>query len=282
MSRATRPEGVITRGTTAPNRLRRMDRWIVHRLGSALRSSLVAGQSPLVVDLGFGDSPVTTIELARRLTERIGPGIRVVGLEIDPERVARARAACQGRGDTDVLVHVGGFELAVPGGQRPLVVRAANVLRQYPAGEVGAAWSLMSARLAPGGIIVEGTCDEVGRLSSWVAIPAQAAVPDSFTLSVDLNALDRPSRVAERLPKALIHHNVAGQPVHDLLQGLDRAWERAAALAVFGSRQRWVAAVRDLRGQGIPVRDDPRRWRLGELTVPWAVVAPATRAGSGA
>jgi len=31
----SRPQGTITRGTTNPNRLRRLDRWIAHRMGSA-------------------------------------------------------------------------------------------------------------------------------------------------------------------------------------------------------------------------------------------------------
>ena len=48
MSRASRPVGTITRGTTHPNRLRRVDRWIAHAGGRALR----AAADPVVVDLG--------------------------------------------------------------------------------------------------------------------------------------------------------------------------------------------------------------------------------------
>jgi hypothetical protein len=80
--------------------------------------------------------------------------------------------------------------------------------------------------------------------------------------------------VAERLPKALIHRNVRGEPVHAYLAAVDAAWDRAAAQASYGVRQRWVATCASLREQGWPVLDGPRRWRLGELGVAWAVVAP--------
>lgn len=269
---SARPLGSITRGTTHPNRLRRFDRWIVHRLGPTLR----AASDPVVVDLGFGASPVTTIELADRLAAGVGRPVRVVGLEIDPERVSAAQQVAR----PGVRFARGGFEVPLPGEERALLVRAANVLRQYTQDEVPDAWAMLARRLAPGGLVVEGTCDEVGRLASWVAIPAPIAggalgpvVPLSLTLSVDLRHLERPSQVAVRLPKALIHRNVPGAGVHALLRELDRAWERAAPQGVFGPRQRWLSAVGALREAGWPVADGPTRWRLGECTVDWRAVA---------
>jgi hypothetical protein len=80
--------------------------------------------------------------------------------------------------------------------------------------------------------------------------------------------------VAERLPKALIHRNVPGEPIHALLRDLDATWARASPLSVYGPVQRFVAAVEALRSDGRPVEGGPKRWRLGELTVPWASVAP--------
>ena len=56
--------GLATRGTTAPNRLRRVDRWLTGVHGGLLRGAL---EAPLVVDLGYGGSPVTTVELFGRL-----------------------------------------------------------------------------------------------------------------------------------------------------------------------------------------------------------------------
>src|SRR4051794_19767824 len=78
-----RPAGVITRGTTNSNRLRRVDRWLTGVHGRLLRGAA----DPLVVDLGYGASPVTTVELLRRL-RTVRADVRVVGFEIDPERVS--------------------------------------------------------------------------------------------------------------------------------------------------------------------------------------------------
>ena len=64
----------------------------------------------------------------------------------------------------------GGFEVPLPGSGRPVLIRAANVLRQYDEDEVAAVWARLCARLAPGGLLVEGTCDEIGRRHVWVAL----------------------------------------------------------------------------------------------------------------
>jgi hypothetical protein len=253
--------GRPTRGTTHPNRLRRVDNWLAATHGWRLR----AAPDPLVVDLGYGASPVTTVQLAARLA-KVRADVRVVGLEIDPGRVADAQPA----GDPPrVEFRRGGFELA---GLRPVLVRAMNVLRQYDESEVDGAWARMRAMLAPGGVLVEGTCDELGRVAAWVVL--DAAGPRTLTLAARLSTLDSPGTLAERLPKALIHRNVAGNGVHDLFVALDRAWRAAAPYAAFGVRQRWVRTVAAVRTAGWPVLDRPVRWRLGELTVAWSAVRP--------
>ncbi len=267
----SRPVGAVTRGTTNPNRLRRVDRWLVGPQGWRLRR--YAG-TPVVVDLGYGASPVTAVELSDRL-RRVRPDVVVIGLEIDPERV-RAAAPLARPG---LEFRLGGFEVPLPGGGRPVVVRAFNVLRQYDESEVGTAWDLVRARLAPDGLLAEGTCDELGRLAAWVMVDQDG--PVSLSLSWRLRGLERPSVVAERLPKSLIHRNVPGEPVHAFLADLDDQWARAAALAAYGMRQRFQAAAEGLRKRGWPLLDGPGRWRLGELTVAWAAVAPVGSAGDG-
>ena len=247
-----RPLGSVTRGTTNPNRLRRVDNFIAYRCGTLLREAA----EPLVVDLGYGATPVTAVELRGRLAATVRADVTVVGLEIDPVRVADAQAYA----DPPYLeFRRGGFELA---GLRPVVVRALNVLRQYGEDEVAAAWRAMSGT---GAVLVEGTCDELGRIAAWAVV--EDGTPRTLTLSARLSGLDHPATFAERLPKALIQHNVAGEPIHDLLRALGRAWDTEAT--PFGPRQRWLATVRRMRDQGWPVADGPRRWRLGELTLPW-------------
>jgi hypothetical protein len=257
-------EGRITRGTTGVNRLRRMDRWL------AAQPALRRASDPLIVDLGYGAAHWTSLELLERL-RRVRPDARVVGIEIDPERV-RAAAAFAREG---LSFRLGGFEVPLDGDARPAIIRAANVLRQYDEAEVPAAWALLRSRLQPGGLLLEGTCSEVGRVASWVALDPSG--PVSLTLALHLGSLDElggPSVVAERLPKALIHRNVPGEPVHAMLRDLDAQWARQAPLSTFSPRQRFIAAVRGLREAGWPVLDGPSRWRLGELTVPWSAVAP--------
>lgn len=261
---AEKPVGTITRGTTGPNRLRRADRWLAGPQGWRLRRA----ERPVVVDLGFGATPVTAVELLERL-QRVRAGVEVVGIEIDPARVAAAVPLAR----PGLRFAVGGFEVPLDGASRPVVVRAFNVLRQYAEADVEPAWRTVCRRLAPGGLLVDGTCDEIGRRACWVAV-AEDAGPVSLTLSTRLAGLERPSELAERLPKALIHRNVPGEPVHAFLSALDDAWARAAPLAGFGARQRWQATAAAVRDAGWPVLDGPARWRLGELTVAWDAVRP--------
>jgi hypothetical protein len=252
--------GLPTRGTTRPNRLRRVDRWITGTQSARLRDAV----DPLVVDLGFGTSPVTTVELAERLAD-VRRDVRVLGLEIAPQRVA----AAAGHADPPRLDFAyGGFELA---GRRPVLVRALNVLRQYDEAAAAAAWTEMCGRLAPGGLLVEGTCDELGRRACWVALDASG--PLTITFATRVSTLERPSDLAERLPKALIHRNVPGEPVHAFLTAFNRAWAAGAPYAAFGPRQRWLAAVERLAADGWPVVGGRSRWRLGEVTLRWAAVS---------
>ncbi|MGW5655888.1 class I SAM-dependent methyltransferase [Streptomyces humi] len=253
--------GTVTRGTTNPNRLRRMDRWIAAVHGAELRRA----REPLAIDLGYGAAPWTAVELLGRL-RTVAPRARVVGVEIEPARVAAAKPY-----ERDGLVfRHGGFEIPVP--VRPALIRAANVLRQYDETEVAGVWERLRGRLAPGGLLVEGTCDEIGRRHVWVALGPEG--PRTVTFATRLGSLERPSDLAERLPKALIHRNVPGEPVHAFLRDFDRAWAAAAPYASYGARQRWIRAVRDLTADW-PVTDSPVRWRQGEVTVAWGALAPA-------
>ncbi|SNR48447.1 class I SAM-dependent methyltransferase [Blastococcus mobilis] len=253
--------GLPTRGTTNANRLRRVDQWLLATQVPRLRDSA----RPLVVDLGYGSSAVTTLELVERLSPEVDR-LEVVGLEIDPARVAAVEAD---RDPPRVDFRVGGFELA---GLQPVLVRAFNVLRQYDEESAARAWETMCAALGPGGVVVEGTCDEWGRRSAWVALDADG--PLTLTLATRVADISTPSDLAERLPKALIHRNMPGQPVHAFLRAFDAAWAAAAGLSAFGPRQRWVAAVEALAAEGWPLVGSTRRWRHGEVTVRWSAVAP--------
>lgn len=215
------------------------------------------------IDVGYGASHTTTVEWAGWL-RRCNPGVRVVGLEIEPERVLPPRDG--------VEFQLGGFELA---GMEATIIRAFNVLRQYDVAEVLDAWAMMCSRLRPGGVCIEGTCDELGRRSTWVLLDRSG--PRSLTLAWSPHDVSRPSDVAERLPKALIHNNTPGHRIHEVLTRLDDHWDRAAGWEVFGPRARWRETLRCfLDDAGLPPQTASRR-RLSDntITLPWRMVADA-------
>jgi hypothetical protein len=227
--------------------------------------------NPLAVDLGYGKTPVTAVELLARLA-KVSPTIRVLGIEIDPARVAEAKALEHSR----LAFEHGGFEVPIPKAfsdrEDVDLIRALNVLRQYSESEVLSAWSLMQSRLSKDGLIIEGTCDEIGRVASWITL--DKTKPLTFTISLRLQGLDKPSKVAERLPKILIHKNTPGNKIHRYLQELDLAWDKAVGFGAFGSAQRFVQTAKSLREAGWPIENSPKRWRLGELSVSYEAISP--------
>ena len=242
--------------------MRRVDRWLL-----ATQERLLRHGTPLLVDLGFGASPATAVELFTRVRD-LNPRAEVMGLEIDPARVERAAAEASRPGLSFAL---GGFEL--PTARPPQTVRLFNVLRQYKEEDVPRIWEQLRSALAPGGLVVEGTCDELGRRATWVHL--EAAGPVSLTLATHLASLETPSDLAERLPKALIHRNVPGERVHALFRELDAAWAASSVVAPFGLRQRWRWMAARMVEAGWPVIGDDHRWRQGELSIAWSAVAPA-------
>ncbi|MEY3696864.1 MAG: hypothetical protein RJA41_514 [Actinomycetota bacterium] len=261
-----KPVGRITRGTTAPNRLRRIDRWILHYECSRLRTIA----EPIVVDLGYGATPITAVELRNRLHQHVSPNVKVVGIEIDPLRVAQA----QELSDESLTFIKGGFE--VPTEKPVALIRALNVLRQYEESEVVSAWQQMSKNLLPNGLIIDGTCDEIGRRAVWVAIrklDSGEILPQTLTISTHLASLEKPSDIAPRLPKILIHHNVSGEKIHEVLHQLDKAWAKTSSAQTFGARQHWIAAMDYAKANGLALKDNQSRWRLGEVTLDWSSVS---------
>ncbi|WP_344839238.1 hypothetical protein [Nonomuraea dietziae] len=165
-----KPVGSVTRGTTGVNRLRRADRWLTAVHGRLLR----AAERPLVVDLGYGASHTTTLELFTRV-RAVAPDAEVVGIEIDPARVALARPY-EREGLSFVL---GGFELPVS--RPPTVVRAFNVLRQYGEAEAWGYWDLLRGRLAPRRC--PGGGDLLGdRAQGGVGLPRRVGAEDADVL----------------------------------------------------------------------------------------------------
>jgi len=84
-----RPEGQPTRGKTASNRLRRVDNFVLLYEPSLLSRTDGLFVDSLFVDLGYGFDARTTLESALRF-RRANPSLKILGVEIDKERVDAA------------------------------------------------------------------------------------------------------------------------------------------------------------------------------------------------
>lgn len=270
-----KPEGQPTRGKTARYRLRRVDRFVALYAESLLRREVGETAGAWVVDLGYGAEPVTTLEMARRF-RTINPALPVLGVEIDPERVAAALPFA------DLLTdfRLGGFNLPLreqsPGRrERVRLIRAFNVLRQYDESAVTGAWDRMAESLLPGGLLVEGTSDPTGQL--WVANLLRRKDPaagedgllahEALVFAMARRVPFDPALLQPVLPKNLIHHMLAGEPIHDFFAAWKQAAAVSASLSAWGRRQWFIGAARQLAAWGWQV-DLRARWlRSGYLVV---------------
>ena len=276
-----------TRGKTAPNRLRRVDHLVAAWDAALLRRRDGGFATAPFVDLGFGGSPVTTLELARRL-RRIAPDLPVVGVENDRGRVRTAQAAVAGHGgEPPVRFIEGGFDLGTAAPARG--IRAFNVLRKYEEAHVGPAFRAMGAATLPGGLIVEGTSDPSGRV--WTALLVRRAATDSLVGSaeprLELEAMVfgtnfRASLDAEAfqavLPKRLIHRVVPGEPVHAFMSDWSRLRRIEAGSETWGPRYAFSRLALGLRAAGHAIDAPERHARRGWIiwrTPPVPLTPPA-------
>ncbi len=157
--------GQITRGKTAPNRLRKTDTFL-----AVAYPELVRHMRGLYVDLGYGAYPITSVETLERL-RRLNPALQVLGVEIDPERVAAAEPFAR----PGLAFRLGGFNLPLLPGEMVSVIRAFNVLRQYEEAAVADALVALAGPLTSGGLLLEGTSDPLGRLLTFNLYQKQRA-----------------------------------------------------------------------------------------------------------
>lgn len=273
------PLGQPTRGKTARNRLRRVDNFLILYDPELLRRADDLYAGAFFVDLGYGAEPFTTLESAERL-RRINPALPVLGVEIDPARVAAAQPYA---GDLTQF-RLGGFNLPLrprsDGSQETArAIRAFNVLRQYEESEVTAAWVTMARSLLPGGLLIEGTSEPFGRV--WVANLLRRnlhATPTSLAegatlrhegllFSTNFRLGFDPGQFQAVLPKNLIHRMTPGEPIHALLEAWKRAARETMATRVWGPRQWFVASAQRLAALGYPVSLRPKLLAGGFLLV---------------
>lgn len=257
-----RPQGQPTRGKTALNRLRQVDIYI-----ALAHARVFTSGSPLVIDLGYGAQAWTALEMYERWLP-LNPQLRLLGVEIDPERVAAALPYARA-GVIDFVL--GGFNLAeITGGQKARIIRAYNVLRQYDEREVGDALGTMEQALEPGGLLIEGTSNPTGRIVVFDVYRKRAGDSlrhEELVFGTNFREKHDPVDFQAVLPKRLIHH-----AYDDIPATFFAAWRNAFQLATgagqTGLRRRWLYAARRLREHGgYPVDIRPRIMRRGFLVL---------------
>lgn len=211
--------GQPTRGKTAPNRLRKTDTF----LGVAY-PDFVRHMPGVYVDLGYGAYPITALETLHRL-RRLNPSVRVLGVEIDPQRVAAALPFAE----SGLEFRLGGFNLPLEVGETVSLIRAFNVLRQYDESEVAQALTALAAPLTENGLILEGTSDPLGRLLTFnLYQKTGGALPRiAFVLAPSLRADFTPRQFQAVLPKNFIHHAEPGGAIDRFFAAWHAAWQRA-------------------------------------------------------
>jgi hypothetical protein len=266
-----RPAGQPTRGKTAANRLRRVDNLLLLYDPALLQREEGAYAGAFFVDLGYGAEPLTTLESAARL-RRLNPTLPVLGVEIDPERVAVA----QPYADAHTAFRLGGFNLPLqnrPDGSRETVraIRAFNVLRQYKEHQVAEAYDLLARHTLPGGLLIEGTSDPYGRL--WVANLLRKAnagwMQKALVFSTNFHAGFDPTDFQAVLPKSQIHRVAPGEPIHDFFQAWKRATQTCAPVQTWGLRQWFMASAHQMAERGFRVNLQRKWLAKGYLMWEW-------------
>jgi hypothetical protein len=236
--RSKKPLGTPTRGKTAPNRLRPTDTYL-----ALCHAEFIRTLPGLYVDLGYGGTPQTTLESAARL-RRLNPDLQFLGVEIDPARVEAAREFA-GRG---IEFRLGGFNLPLRGGERAALIRAMNVLRQYPESEYAGSIETLARCLGREGLLLEGTSDPPGRLMVFHVYrhAGGETAYDGLVFFVRLQHPFSPRDLQAVLPKNLIHHADPGSPLDRFFGDWESAWRRAFRRSPRDPRHCFVLAATDL------------------------------------
>lgn len=254
----TKPAGYVTRGKTARNRLRRVDNFVAVYDPALLRRRDGEFRNAVWVDLGYGGEPFTALETASRW-RRIAPELCGVGVEIDPERVERAQPFA----DETMDFRVGGFNMPLKPGEKARLVRAFNVLRQYPPEAVDEALADIAAGVLPGGLLIEGTSDPPGRV--WVAHALRRVdgetlwKHEALVFSTNFRNGFDPLLWQAVLPKDLIHQMEPGTPIYEFFEQWKAAIRDTRSWSDWGLRQWFGAAVHGLAERGYPI-DLRSRW----------------------
>jgi len=251
MPRSQKPLGQPTRGKTAANRLRRVDNFILLYEPSLLTRTDGQFAESLFVDLGYGFDARTTLESAQRF-RRVNPNLKILGVEIDKERVDAALPFA----DEQTFFRLGGFNLPLQTGEHVRLIRAFNVLRQYEEKDFAPAYEQLAQYVLPGGLMIEGTSNPFG--SIWAANLVRKTETgawnfEALILSTNFRLGFDVEEFQTILPKNLIHHVVPGDEIYDFVEAWKRSAKETASIKTYGTRQWFIATAEALAERGYKV-----------------------------
>jgi hypothetical protein len=246
-----KPEGQPTRGKTASNRLRRVDNFILLYEPSLLTRTDGLFSDSMFVDLGYGFEARTTLESAARF-RRLNPDLKVLGVEIDKERVEAALPYA----DDKTFFRLGGFNLPLKENEHVRLIRAFNVLRQYEEKDFAPAYERLAQYALPGGLMIEGTSNPFG--SIWVAnltreLESREWRAEALVFSTNFRLGFDVEEFQTVLPKNMIHHIVKGQPIYDFFESWKTSAAETSAMKIFGARQWFLHAAEALAKRGYKI-----------------------------
>jgi len=164
----------------------------------------------IVIDVGVGDDPSTTVELALALTSTT----QIIGTEVDGERLANSEKILAAQ-KSRVQLRLGTTDFTLPQ-VAPSLVRAMNVLRDYPVPESIAALRKLYWQVKRGGLLVEGSAETEGRVAVAMVMQRgeeeeedEVELPiDAVIFAADLDAIAKEEGYADAAPASWFNrHN---------------------------------------------------------------------------
>jgi hypothetical protein len=249
-----------TRGRTRPGRLRALDAYLAH----AERDLLLAPGHALVVDVGVGEHPWTTLEFAAAL-RAVNPGLSVLGVDLEPHRVLAAQDHANG----NTHFRLGGFHLPLQAGEEVRLLRAMNLLRAYPPAAVPGIHQRLGQQLLPGGLLVEGSSDAQGAVvvAHLLRATGSGLRREGLLFHTDFSRGFAPRLMRDWLPRDLRRRVKPGEWVHGFFQTWTSSWEAVRAGRRREAPEAFRLSVLELATRERGVSTDP--WLLAQGTVTW-------------
>jgi hypothetical protein len=235
---------------TRSGRLAALDAYLVRYE----RDLLARANGTVVIDVGFGEHPWTTLEMAEAFRQ-LDPSLVVVGLETDEARIERAQAM-----SAEGLVFMAVTEdlpSRLPAPAR--LVRAMNVLRGYAEAEVDAAHETWGSWLTPGGLLIEGTSDPEGSIVTCHLLRKNETTleHEGLLLYTDFRRGFAPWMFRDWLPRDLRRGVREGTEIHAFFAEWTEHWNRVREAGTRDPREAFAKSLLSLAMARPDINADP-------------------------